>query len=168
MTASNYRWVIVAAGGLLGCVAIGSMFSLPFSCGRSRRTPAGRVTGVSSAMTIGFLAMAFASMAWGALSDRFGARPMVLAGSPCFGPACARQAGRVAHRVSARVRPLWSAAPRCGYLCADDGLRDGMVRHASQPRRLACLGRHGHGADDHVAPRGLAGLFLRLADRATR
>ena len=29
MTASRYRWVIVAAGGLLGCVAIGGMFSLP-------------------------------------------------------------------------------------------------------------------------------------------
>ena len=26
---SSYRWVIVAAGGLLGCVAIGAMFSLP-------------------------------------------------------------------------------------------------------------------------------------------
>ena len=25
----GYRWVIVAAGGLLGCVAIGAMFSLP-------------------------------------------------------------------------------------------------------------------------------------------
>jgi hypothetical protein len=25
----HYRWVIVAAGGLLGCVAIGAMFSLP-------------------------------------------------------------------------------------------------------------------------------------------
>jgi hypothetical protein len=29
MTNSLYRWVIVAAGGLLGCVAIGGMFSLP-------------------------------------------------------------------------------------------------------------------------------------------
>ena len=29
MTNSNYRWVIVAAGGVLGCVAIGGMFSLP-------------------------------------------------------------------------------------------------------------------------------------------
>jgi len=29
MTATRYRWVIVAAGGLLGCVAIGAMFSLP-------------------------------------------------------------------------------------------------------------------------------------------
>src|ERR1700733_5073127 len=29
MTESHYRWVIVAAGSLLGCVAIGAMFSLP-------------------------------------------------------------------------------------------------------------------------------------------
>src|ERR1700694_5351518 len=29
MENSRYRWVIVAAGGLLGCVAIGGMFSLP-------------------------------------------------------------------------------------------------------------------------------------------
>ena len=29
MTNSHYRWVIVAAGGLLGCIAIGAMFSLP-------------------------------------------------------------------------------------------------------------------------------------------
>ncbi len=26
---SRYRWVIVVVGGLLGCVAIGAMFSLP-------------------------------------------------------------------------------------------------------------------------------------------
>src|SRR5688572_13961055 len=26
---AHYRWVVVAAGGLLGCVAIGAMFSLP-------------------------------------------------------------------------------------------------------------------------------------------
>jgi len=32
-------------------------------------------------MTIGFLAMAVASMLWGSLSDRFGPRPVVLAGS---------------------------------------------------------------------------------------
>jgi MFS family permease len=39
------------------------------------------VTGVSSAMTIGFLAMACTSMIWGTLSDRFGPLPMVLTGS---------------------------------------------------------------------------------------
>ena len=29
MTDTSYRWVIVAAGGLLGCMAVGAMFALP-------------------------------------------------------------------------------------------------------------------------------------------
>ena len=81
MTNSDYRWVIVAAGGLLGCVAIGSMFSLPVLLRPIAADTGWSVTGVSGAMTIGFLAMAFASMAWGALSDRFGPRAIVLTGS---------------------------------------------------------------------------------------
>src|SRR5262245_7241536 len=81
MVESHYRWVIVAAGGLLGCVAIGAMFSLPVFLLPISRDTGWSVTGVSSAMTIGFLAMAFASMAWGTLSDRWGPRPVVLTGS---------------------------------------------------------------------------------------
>src|SRR6476620_1298425 len=81
MTNSRYRWVIVAAGGLLGCVAIGGMFSLPVLLQPIVRDTGWSVTGVSSAMTIGFLAMACTSMIWGTLSDRFGPRPVVLTGS---------------------------------------------------------------------------------------
>jgi MFS family permease len=81
MTPSNYRWVIVAAGGLLGCVAIGGMFSLPVFLQPIAKETGWSVTGISSAMTIGFLAMAFTSMAWGTLSDRFGPLPVVLTGS---------------------------------------------------------------------------------------
>lgn len=81
MTNSRYRWVIVAAGGLLGCVAIGGMFSLPVLLQPIARDTGWSVAGVSSAMTIGFLAMAFASMIWGTLSDRIGPRPVVLTGS---------------------------------------------------------------------------------------
>ncbi|MBR0776207.1 MFS transporter [Bradyrhizobium diazoefficiens] len=81
MTASSYRWVIVAAGGLLSCVAIGGMFSLPVFLQPITKDTGWSVTGISSAMTIGFLAMAFTSMAWGTLSDRFGPRPVVLTGS---------------------------------------------------------------------------------------
>jgi MFS family permease len=81
MTNSHYRWVIVAAGGLLGCVAIGGMFSLPVFLQPIARDTGWSVTGISSAMTIGFLAMAFTSMIWGTLSDRFGPRPVVLTGS---------------------------------------------------------------------------------------
>jgi MFS family permease len=81
MTHSHYRWVIVAAGGVLGCVAIGAMFSLPVFLGPIVRDTGWSVTGVSSAMTIGFLALAFASITWGTLSDRFGPRLIVLTGS---------------------------------------------------------------------------------------
>src|SRR5690349_10562710 len=81
MANSRYRWIIVAAGGLLGCVAIGSMFSLPVFLLAISRDTGWSVTGVSSAMTVGFLALAFTSMLWGNLSDRFGPRAVVLAGS---------------------------------------------------------------------------------------
>lgn len=77
----SYRWVIVAAGGLLGCVAIGAMFSLPVFLQPMSKDTGWSVTGISTAMTIGFLAMAVASMVWGGLSDRFGPRPVVLTGS---------------------------------------------------------------------------------------
>src|ERR1700742_3869215 len=81
MENSRYRWVIVAAGGLLGCVAIGGMFSLPVLLQPIARETGWSVTGISSAMTIGFLAMAFTSMIWGTLSDKFGPLPVVLTGS---------------------------------------------------------------------------------------
>lgn len=81
MSTSRYRWVIVAAGGLLGCVAIGGMFSLPVFLKPMAAATGWSVAGISSAMTIGFLAMAFTSMAWGTLSDRIGPRPVVLTGS---------------------------------------------------------------------------------------
>ena len=81
MSRIQYRWVIVAAGGLLGCVAIGAMFSLPVFLRPISRDTGWSITGVSSAMTFGFLAMAVGSIAWGNLSDRFGPRPIVLTGS---------------------------------------------------------------------------------------
>jgi MFS family permease len=81
MTSSTYRWVIVAAGGLLGCVAMGAMFSLPVFLLPISRDTGWSVTGVSTAMTIGFVAMALGSLAWGSLSDRLGPRPIALIGS---------------------------------------------------------------------------------------
>src|ERR1700754_2482617 len=81
MIHSHYRWVIVAAGGLLGCVAAGALFSLPVLLRPITQETGWSVTGVSSAMTIGFLAMACTSMIWGTLSDRFGPLPVVLTGS---------------------------------------------------------------------------------------
>src|ERR1700728_140170 len=89
MRSSYYRWVIVAAGGLLGCVAIGAMFSLPVFLRPISRDTGWSITGVSSAMTFGFLAMAVGSIIWGNLSDRFGPRLIVLIGSSVLAAALA-------------------------------------------------------------------------------
>jgi len=77
----HYRWVIVAAGGLLGCVAIGALFSLPVLLRPIAQDTGWSTTGISTAMTIAFVALAVGSIAWGTLSDRVGARFVVLAGS---------------------------------------------------------------------------------------
>ncbi|KIZ41788.1 MULTISPECIES: MFS transporter [Rhodopseudomonas] len=81
MEQSRYRWVIVAAGALLGCVAAGGMFSLPVLLRPITGDTGWSVSGISSAMTIGFLAMAVGSVVWGTVSDRIGPLPVVLAGS---------------------------------------------------------------------------------------
>jgi MFS family permease len=77
----SYRWVIVAAGGLLGCVAFGAMFSLPVFLRPIAQDTGWSITGVSTAMTLAFVTMALGSIGWGSLSDRVGPRAVVLAGS---------------------------------------------------------------------------------------
>ena len=82
---SSYRWVIVAIGGLMGCVAIGSMFSLAvFLAPMSAATGWSRAA-ISSAMTLDFLVMGVAGFVWGSLSDRFGVRVVVLSGAVLLG-----------------------------------------------------------------------------------
>lgn len=76
-----YRWVIVAAGAVMGCIAIGAMFALPVLLRPLAADTGWSTTSVSAAMTIGFLAMALGSIVWGALSDRIGARWTCLVGS---------------------------------------------------------------------------------------
>ncbi|HEV7609975.1 MAG TPA: MFS transporter [Steroidobacteraceae bacterium] len=85
MSDTSYRWVIVALGGLMGCVALGAMFSLAvFLAPMSVETGWSRA-GISFAMTINFLVMAFGSFAWGAASDRWGARIVTLIGAVLLG-----------------------------------------------------------------------------------
>ncbi|WP_175734925.1 MFS transporter [Burkholderia ambifaria] len=81
MPDSRYRWLIVAAGGLMGCIAIGAMFSLPVFLRAIARDTGWSMTGISAAMTLGFIAMAFASIGWGSLSDRIGTRAVVVTGA---------------------------------------------------------------------------------------
>jgi MFS family permease len=85
MAEPRYRWIIVAAGAVMGCVALGAMFSLPVLLRPITANTGWSTTGVSAAMTVGFLAMAVGSVAWGALSDRIGARWTCLIGSILLG-----------------------------------------------------------------------------------
>jgi MFS family permease len=82
---NRYGWVMVALGALMTCVAIGAMFSLAVFLEPMTRDTGWSRAAVSSAMTLNFLAMGVAGFAWGALSDRFGARIVVLAGSVLLG-----------------------------------------------------------------------------------
>ncbi|MBS0548320.1 MAG: MFS transporter [Proteobacteria bacterium] len=77
----NYGWVVVAAGALMGCVSMGAMFSLAVFLQPMSEATGWSRTGISTAMTLDFLAMGVAAFGWGALTDRFGPRPVVLAGS---------------------------------------------------------------------------------------
>jgi MFS family permease len=69
----------------MGCIALGAMFSLPVLLRPIVADTRWSTTGVSAAMTVGFLAMAVGSPLWGALSDRIGASWTCLIGSLVLG-----------------------------------------------------------------------------------
>src|SRR5712692_6995483 len=81
----SYRWVIVGAGALMTCVGIGAMFSLAVYLQPMSMETGWSRAGISSAMTIDFLTMGIAGFGWGAASDRFGTRPVVLSGAVLLG-----------------------------------------------------------------------------------
>ncbi len=82
---SQYGWVVVAAGALMGCVAIGTTFSLAVFLQPMSEATGWSRTGVSTAMTIVFLTMGIGGFGWGALTDRFGPKVVVLSGALLLG-----------------------------------------------------------------------------------
>ena len=81
----NYGWVVVAAGAVITCVAMGAMFALPVYLQPMAADTGWTRAGISLAMTIGFIVMGVAGFGWGALSDRIGARPVVLMAAALLG-----------------------------------------------------------------------------------
>jgi MFS family permease len=76
---------MVAVGALMGCVAVGAMMSLAVFLQPITQATGWSRAGVSSAVTLNFLIMGAAGFGWGVLNDRFGARPVVLAGAVFLG-----------------------------------------------------------------------------------
>jgi MFS family permease len=80
-----YGWVVVGAGMLISCVAMGSCLSLAVFLQPVTQDTGWSRTGVSSAGTIVFLAMGASAFGWGWLNDRWGTRPVVLSGVVLLG-----------------------------------------------------------------------------------
>ena len=77
----RYGWVVVAVGALMTCVAFGAVFALAVFLQPMSDATGWSRAGISGAMTLVFLAMGVGGFVWGTLSDRLGARPVVLAAS---------------------------------------------------------------------------------------
>jgi len=80
-----YGWVVVGAGMLISCVAMGACLSLAVFLQPVSQDTGWSRTGVSSAGTIVFLAMGASAFGWGWLNDRWGTRPVVLSGVVLLG-----------------------------------------------------------------------------------
>jgi MFS family permease len=81
----HYGWVVVGAGAVVTCVAMGAMFALPVCLAPIAEETGWSRAGISGAMTIAFIVMGVAGFGWGVLSDRIGARPVVLTASMLLG-----------------------------------------------------------------------------------
>jgi MFS family permease len=92
-----YGWIIVGAGLIITCLGLGTMMSLGIFLQPMSVATGWSRTSISTAALLNFLCMGPASFFWGALSDRFGTRPVVLTGGALlgFGLVAASQAATV-------------------------------------------------------------------------
>src|SRR6266849_4687022 len=75
-----YGWVIVGVGFVVTCIGLGTMLSLGVFLQPMSAAMGWSRAGISMAALLSFLFMGVGSLLWGALSDRFGARAVVLCG----------------------------------------------------------------------------------------
>src|SRR5256885_13711628 len=80
-----YGWVIVGTGIVVTCIGVGSMLSLSIFLQPISEATGWSRTGVSTAALLNWLCMGIGSFLWGALSDRFGTRGVVLCGGLLLG-----------------------------------------------------------------------------------
>ena len=80
-----YGWVIVGVGIVVTCIGMGAMMSLSIFLQPISEAMGWSRTGISTAGLLNFLAMGLGGFGWGALSDRFGTRAVVLTGGVLLG-----------------------------------------------------------------------------------
>ena len=80
-----YGWTIVGVGIVVTCIGLGSMLSLSVFLQPMSEAMGWSRTGISTASLITWLSMGAGSFLWGALSDRFGTRAVLLLGGGLLG-----------------------------------------------------------------------------------
>jgi len=85
MTTAFYGWPIVGVGAVVSCVGFGAMISLTVFLAPIAEAMGWSRTGISTAALINWLCMGLGGFVWGALSDRFGTRAIVLTGGVLLG-----------------------------------------------------------------------------------
>jgi MFS family permease len=108
----HYRWVIVAVGAFMSCIAIGAVFSLPVFVQPMVQATGWTRTDISAAMTLFFIMMGLTSFGWGMAMDRVGPRPVLLCGGLLLG------LGLV---LASRSSSVWQFQLRYGVLTGAGG-----------------------------------------------
>jgi MFS family permease len=80
-----YGWVIVGVGIVVTCVGFGAMLTLSIFLQPLSEAMGWSRTGIAAAATLNFLCMGVGAFLWGALSDRYGTRTVVLCGGALLG-----------------------------------------------------------------------------------
>ena len=80
-----YGWVIVGVGIVVTCVGFGAMLTLSIFLQPMAEAMGWSRTGIATAALLNFLCMGLGAFLWGAVSDRYGPRLVVLCGGALLG-----------------------------------------------------------------------------------
>jgi MFS family permease len=80
-----YGWVIVGVGIVVTCVGFGAMLTLSIFLQPMAEAMGWSRSGIATAAMLNFLGMGVGAFMWGALSDRYGTRMVVLCGGALLG-----------------------------------------------------------------------------------
>ena len=146
-----YGWVIVGVGIVVSCIGVGTMMSLTVFLQPVSAEMGWSRAGISAASMLAFLCLGVSSFAWGAASDRYGTRAVVLAGGVLLG---------LGLGAASRAVELWQFQALFGILVG------------SRRRQLLYAAHRDDHELVHPAPQprgrpGLGGAGPRRGDRGT-